>query len=116
MNRLDNETRVRVVAALVEGNSVRSTCRMTSVAKGTILKLLADLGAACLAFHDAKVRALPCRRVQCDEIWSFCYAKDKNVPQAMIGQPGVGSIWTWTALCADTKMIASFHVGTRDAA
>ena len=116
MNRLDPKRRAQIVACLVEGNSIRATCRMTGAAKGTVLKLLADLGEACLAYHDANVRNLPCKRVQCDEIWAFCYAKDKNVPASMRDNPGVGSIWTWTALCADTKIIAGFHVGTRDAA
>lgn len=115
MNQLDATTRVRIVAALVEGNSVRATCRMTGAAKGTVLKLLADLGLACARYHDEHVRNLPCKRIQCDEIWAFCYAKDKNVPASMRGQPGVGSIWTWTALCADTKLMASFRLGTRDA-
>ncbi len=115
MNLLDTATRVRVVAALVEGNSVRATCRMTGVAKGTVLKLLADLGRACRDFHDANVRGLTSKRVQCDEIWAFCGAKDKNVPAAKKGQPGIGSIWTWTAIDADSKLIAGYHVGTRDA-
>jgi IS1 family transposase len=116
MNILDAKTRAQIVAALVEGNSVRATCRMTGAAKGTVLKLLADLGRACARYHDEHVRNLSCKRIQCDEIWAFCYAKDKNVPASMRGQPGVGSIWTWTALCADTKLLAGFHVGTRDAA
>jgi IS1 family transposase len=115
MNVLDAATRVRIVSCLVEGNSIRATCRMTGAAKGTVLKLLADLGAACRAYHDANVRALKCRRVQCDEIWSFVGAKDKNVLPDEAGY-GVGSIWTWTALDADSKLIAGYHVGTRDAA
>jgi len=116
MNRLAAETRSRIVACLVEGNSVRSTCRLTGAAKGTVLKLLADLGAACVAYHDAHVRDLPCRKIQCDEVWAFCYAKDKNVPRSQrAGETGVGSIWTWTALCAESKLLAGFHVGTRDA-
>lgn len=115
MNRLDTRRRAQIVAALVEGNSVRATCRMTGAAKGTVLKLVADLGIAAKAYQDEVLRNLPCRRIQCDEIWSFCYAKDKNLPEDMRGQAGVGSIWTWTALCADTKLVPSFHVGTRDA-
>jgi hypothetical protein len=97
MNRLSKEQRARVVAALVEGNSIRSTVRMTGVAKGTVLTLLADLGAACAKYHDRVVRDLHCKRIQCDEIWSFCYAKEKNVPEHMKGKPGVGDVWTWTA-------------------
>ncbi len=114
MNVLDAARRKQVVHALVEGNSIRATCRMTGVAKGTVLKLLADLGTACRAYHDANVRGLKCRRVQCDEIWSFVGAKDKNVlpdEQAF----GRGSIWTWTALDSESKLIAAYHVGTRDA-
>jgi IS1 family transposase len=114
MNTLDAATRVRIVSALVEGNSIRATCRMTGAAKGTVLKLLADLGAACREYHDANVRGLKCRRVQCDEIWSFVGAKDKHVLPDEEGF-GRGSIWTWTALDSETKLIAGYHVGTRDA-
>jgi len=81
MNRLDTKTRTQIVAALVEGNSVRATCRMTGAAKGTVLKLLAALGAACDDFQDKAIRGLSTKRLQCDEIWSFCYAKDRNVPE-----------------------------------
>ncbi|MCW5889083.1 MAG: IS1 family transposase [bacterium] len=115
MNRLDGKRRAQVVAALVEGNSIRATCRMTGVAKGTVLKLVADLGEAAREYQDRTLRNLPCTRIQCDEIWSFCYAKDKNLPDSMRHKPGVGSIWTWTAICADTKLVPSFHIGTRDA-
>ncbi|HEY4013452.1 MAG TPA: DDE-type integrase/transposase/recombinase [Polyangiaceae bacterium] len=114
MNVLDAVTRKQIVACLVEGNSIRATCRLTGAAKGTVLKLLADLGAACRAYHDAHVRNLKCRRVQCDEIWSFVGAKDKNVLPDEEGF-GRGSIWTWTAIDAETKLIAAYHVGTRDA-
>jgi IS1 family transposase len=114
MNVLDAATRVRIVSALVEGCSIRATCRMTGAAKGTVLKLLADLGTACREYHDAHVRGLRAKRVQCDEIWSFCGAKDKNVLPDEQGF-GRGSIWTWTALDAETKLIAAYHVGTRDA-
>jgi IS1 family transposase len=116
MNRLDTDRRSRIVAALVEGMSVRATCRMTDTAKGTVLRLLAELGAACREYQDEVLRDLPCKRVQCDEIWSFCYAKDKNLPASMRHTPGVGSIWTWTVIDADTKLVPSFHIGTRDAA
>ena len=115
MNRLSKEKRVQIVSALVEGMSVRATCRMTGATKGTVLKLVADLGEACRAYMDETLRNLPCKRIQADEIWSFCYAKDKNLPASMRGKPGVGSIWTWTAIDADTKLVASFHIGTRDA-
>lgn len=114
MNRLSTAKRVQVVASLVEGNSVRSTCRMTGVAKGTVLSLLADLGTACAAYHDENVRGVASQRVQCDEIWSFCYGKDKNVSQEQ-KEKGAGSLWTWTALDADSKLIVSYLCGGRDA-
>jgi IS1 family transposase len=88
---------------------------MTGVAKGTVLKLLADLGGACAEYQDRAFRNLKLRRVQCDEIWSFCYAKQKNVPASMKGQPGVGDVWTWTALDADTKLVPTWMIGSRDA-
>ena len=115
MNRLTITKRAAVVSALVEGCSVRATVRMTGVAKNTVAKLLIDLGAACTKYQDETLRNLPCRRLQCDEIWSFIGAKDKNIP---VGQEcfGRGSVWTWTALDADTKLIPSWLVGTRDAA
>jgi IS1 family transposase len=115
MKILSTVARARIVSCLVEGNSIRATCRMTGAAKGTVLKLLADLGTVCRAYHDDHVRGLTSRRIQCDEIWSFCYAKDKNLPPDMQGTYGVGSIWTWTAIDAETKLIAGYHVGTRDA-
>ena len=114
MNRLTTKKRAQVIAALVEGNSVRATCRMTGAAKGTVLKLLADLGAACARYQDEKLRNLPCKRVQCDEIWSFCYAKEKNVPEKYKGKLGFGDVWTWTAVCADTKLVACWLVGERN--
>jgi hypothetical protein len=80
VNQLNTKTRARIIACLVEGNSIRATCRMTGTAKGTVLKLLADIGEACTEYLDRNLRNLPCKRVQCDEIWSFCYAKEKNVP------------------------------------
>lgn len=115
MNRLDRQKQIQVVAALVEGNSIRATCRMTEVAKGTVLKLLADIGRVCKEYQDKTLRDLPCKRIQCDEIWSFCYAKEKNVPWELRGQIGFGDVWTWTALCADTKLVPSWQVGLRDA-
>jgi IS1 family transposase len=115
MNQLPMSKRVAVVAALVEGNSIRSTARMTGVSKPTILKLLADLGTECAAFHNATVRNIRTRRVQCDEIWQFCYAKAKNVPQEKKGQFGYGDVWTWSAIDADTKLIISYSIAPRDA-
>lgn len=113
MNKLDNKRRAQVVAALVEGASVNSTVRITGVSKPTILKLLADLGTACAQYQDEHLRHLPCQRVQCDEVWSFCFAKDKNLPDALKDKFGFGSVWTWTALCADTKLMVSWLVGER---
>jgi IS1 family transposase len=115
MNRLDKETRVRIVQCLVEGVGVNATCRMTGAAKNTVLKLLADLGEACAKYHDEHVCHLLTKRVQCDEVWSFVYAKQKNVPAEMKGQFGVGDVWTWTAIDADTKLMISWMIGLRDA-
>ena len=114
MNRLTLAKRTAVVAALVEGASVRATGRMTGVAKGTILKLLAEVGARCLAYQDDTLVDLPCTVVQCDEIWSFVGAKERNIPAEEKGL-GRGDVWTWTAICADTKLVPSWHVGSRDA-
>ncbi len=114
MNRLNVKERANILGCLVEGNSIRATCRMTGAAKGTVLKLLANAGAACLAYHQTVVRNLTCKRIQCDEIWSFCYSKEKNVPADCKGVLGFGDVWTWTALCADTKLIVSYHVGMRE--
>ena len=115
MNRLDKETRVRIVQCLVEGVGVNATCRMTGAAKNTVLKLLADLGEAFAKYHDEHVCHLLTKRVQCDEVWSFVYAKQKNVPAEMKGQFGVGDVWTWTAIDADTKLMISWMIGLRDA-
>jgi IS1 family transposase len=115
MYKLDSEKRVQVLSALVEGASLRAVSRMTGVARNTITALLMEAGAACATYQDKALRNLPCKRVQCDEIWSFCYAKDKNVPPSLQGQFGIGSVWTWTALDADTKLICSWMVGGRDA-
>lgn len=114
MNRLSMEDRIRVISALVEGNSIRSTVRMTGVAKNTIVKLLADVGKACSEYQDRVLRNLPCKRLECDEIWSFCYSKQKNVPEDKQDQFGYGDVWTWTAIDADTKLIPSWLVGLRD--
>ena len=115
MNKLTKEQQVRVVACLVEGNSLRATVRMTGVHRTTIQKLLVELGAACSAYQDKTFRNLKCKRVQCDEIWSFVYAKDKNVPDDLKGQDGVGSVWTWVALDPDSKLVPCWFVSNRDA-
>ena len=114
MNQLTNERRTQVIKCLCEDLSIRATVRMTGVAKNTIVKLLAEIAEACNRYQDNALRNLPCKKVQCDEIWSFCYAKDKNVPHDKRGQFGFGGVWTWTALCADTKLIVSWRVGDRE--
>src|SRR5215212_8312747 len=105
MNRLSNTERVRIVSCLVEGMSVRATCRITGFAKGTVLKLLVDLADACLSLHDERVRGLKTLRLQCDEIWSFCRVKKKSTPAHLKGNPEVGDQWTWTAIDADSKLM-----------
>jgi hypothetical protein len=115
MNRLSIEKRTQIVSALVEGNGINATARMAGVSKMTVLKLLKDTGEACMAFEDMTLRNLPCKNIQCDEIWSFCYAKEKNVPEKYRGVFGYGDVWTWTAIDADTKLIAAWTLGTRGA-
>ena len=113
MNILSKQKRAQIVAALVEGNSLRATSRMTGASKVTILRLLEVLGPACAAYQDKVLRNLTCKRIQCDEIWQFCYAKDKNVPTEKRGQFGFGDVWTWAAMCADTKLVVTWKIGTR---
>lgn len=113
MNQLPVWKRIAVVSALVEGNSIRSTSRMTGISKTTILKLLADLGTECAAFHNERVRNLRCQRVQCDEIWQFVGAKAKNATPDQKAE-GWGDVWTWTGIDADTKLVASWFIGSRD--
>lgn len=115
MNKLSTEKRAQIVACLVEGNSIRSTVRMTGAAKNTVTKLLVDLGAACSKYQDETLRNLECSTIQVDEIWSFCYSKQKNVPEDKQGQFGYGDIWTWTSICADSKLVPSWLIGGRDA-
>jgi len=116
MNTLTHEKRCAVIPCLVDGCSIRATTRITGVAKNTIQRLTRDLGKAVLEYHDSAVQNVRAKRVQCDEVWCFCYAKDKNLPNEMRGQPGVGSIGTWTALDADTKLMIAWRLGARDAA
>lgn len=113
MNKLSIEKRAQIIGCLVEGNSMRATCRMTGAAKGTVNKLLRDIGAACAAYQDKTLRNLKCKRVQVDEIWSFVYAKKANVSEAKAAPADAGDIWTWTAIDADTKLVPSFTVGDR---
>lgn len=116
MNRLDTDRRAHALKCLADGMSLRGTARVTGVARMTVEKLLRDLGAACAAYQDRALRNLSCRRVQCDEIWAFCYAKRKNVtPQIAEQHPDTGDIWTWTAIEADSKLVLSWLIGSRDA-
>jgi len=113
MNRLSRAERAQIIRALVEGNSIRSTARMTGAARNTITTLLVQLGTACAAYQDRKLRFLPSTRIECDEIWAFCYAKARNVPEDKRGEFGYGDVWTWTAIDPDTKLVPSWLV--RDA-
>jgi IS1 family transposase len=115
MNTLNQQRKTMVIKALVEGNSIRATSRMTGVAKGTILTLLERVGQACAEYQQKAFCNLNCKNIQCDEIWNFCYAKAKNVPQEKRGKFGFGDVWTWIALCADTKLIPCWRIGGRDA-
>jgi len=115
MNRLSPEQRARIVGCLVEGMSIWATVRVTGAAKNTVTKLLVDLGAACSEYQDGALTNLPCTRIECDEIWSFCHAKAKNVPEDHRGELGYGDVWTWTAICADTKLVPSWYIGDRSA-
>jgi len=114
MNELGTEKRERIVAALVEGNSLRAVARMTGIHRTTIMKLLCDLGRACSEYQDKVFRNLKCKRVQCDEIWSFVYAKGKNCPVEQKAKGG-GDAWTWVAIDPDTKLVPCWFIGQRDA-
>jgi len=115
MNRLDTAKRTQIVSAIVEGCSIRAISRMTGASKNTIAKLLVELGAACSEYLDRNLVNLKSKRTQCDEIWSFVGAKDKNVPESRKDEFGIGSAWTWVAIDADTKLVCSWMVGRRDA-
>ena len=115
MNKLTIEERARILHLLCEGTSIRAITRLTGASKNTVAKLLIDAGKACATYHDANVRNVKATRVQVDEIWSFTYAKQKNVATAKDAPEGAGDTWTWTALDADSKIILSYLVGGRDA-
>jgi IS1 family transposase len=115
MNRLSNEDRAKILHMLCEGMSIRAIARLTGASKNTVAKLLVDAGKACAAYYDANVRNVAAKRVLVDEVWSFTYAKQKNVASAKDSPEGVGDTWTWTAVDADTKLIISYLVGGRDA-
>lgn len=115
MNKLPHHKRAMILSLLVEGSSMRSISRTVGVSINTVTKLLVDAGEACAAYHDDTVQEVHARRVQCDEIWSFCYAKQKNVKTAKAAPNGAGDVWTWTALDSDSKMILAYEVGDRSA-
>jgi IS1 family transposase len=114
MNKLPSVKRAQILGMMAEGVSLRAIARLTGASKNTLAKLVEDAGQAFSEYQDWAFRDLPCKRVQVDEIWSFVHCKQKNVARAKSAPPEAGDIWTWTALCADTKLIPSFHVGHRD--
>ena len=115
MNKLTHAKRSLILNMLIEGSSMRSISRVADVSINTVAKLLVDAGEACEAFHDENVWGVASKRVQCDEIWAFCYAKAKNVATAKAAPAEAGDLWTWTAIDADTKLMISWRVGDRDA-
>ena len=115
MNKLPAARRAEILGLMAEGVSFRAISRLTGVSKNTLAKLVADAGQAFSAYQDKNLRNLSCKRIQVDEIWSFAYAKAKNVEGARAALEGTGDIWTWTAIDADTNLIPSFYVGSRDA-
>ena len=116
MNKLSKDKRINILSLLIEGSSMRSISRLTGVSINTVTKLLVDAGNACAEYHDRVVRNVSAQRVQVDEIWAFCYAKEKNVPFAKSAPEGAGDAWTWTAIDSDSKMILSYVVGDRSGA
>ena len=114
MNKLPSETRAQILHLLCEGQSIRAITRVTGVSKNTVTKLLIDTGKACMAYHDTNVRNVEAKRVQVDEIWSFTYAKQRNVAMAKAAPDGAGDTWTWTAIDADSKLIVAYLIGGRD--
>jgi IS1 family transposase len=114
MNKLDHESRAKILHLLCEGTSIRAITRLTGASKNTVVRLLIDAGRACGEYQDRVLRNLPCKRIQLDEIWSFVYAKNDNVKRAKSAPANAGDAWTWTAICADTKLLISTLVGRRD--
>jgi IS1 family transposase len=115
MNKLDREARARILHLLCEGQSIRAVTRLTGASKNTVTKLVIDAGRACAGYQDRVLRNLPCQRIQVDEIWNFVYAKQDHVKDAKRAPADAGDIWTWTAICADTKLFCTWLVGSRDA-
>ena len=116
MNKLPLAKRVQILSMLCEGSCMRSVSRVCDVSINTVTKLLTDAGRFCLNFHDERVHGLTCKRIQCDEIWSFCYTKAGNLPLAKNAPRDAGDVWTWTSIDADTKLICNWMVGERDSA
>jgi IS1 family transposase len=116
MNRLSRTERAQIIRCLIEGNSIRSTARITGAARNTISTLLVELGKACAAYQDRTLRHLTSLVIECDEIWAFCYAKAKNVPESKVGTFGYGDVWTWVAIDPESKLVPSWLVGMRDIA
>lgn len=115
INRLPTETRARILALMAEGNSIRAITRLTRCSKNTVIKFMVDAWQAVSKYQDKVLRNLPCKRLQCDEIWNFYYSKQKNLEKAKSAPEGAGDIWTWIAIDADTKLAPSWYVGDRDA-
>lgn len=115
MNRLNNKDRANILKMICEGMGINAACRISGASKNTVLKLLADVGSVSAAYLDESIKGLKSKRVECDEVWSFCYAKQKNVAAATNAPEEAGDVWTWTAIDADTKLIISYLVGGRDA-
>lgn len=113
MNKLSTEKRVQIINLLVEGNSLRSTTRITGVSINTVTKLLVDIGAACYEYHNENVHSLNSKRIECDEIWAFCYSKEKNATEETKAAFGAGDVWTWVGIDADSKLVASWLVADR---
>jgi len=113
MNRLTTKDRARILSVLCEGMGVNAACRITGASKNTVLKLLAEVGEACAIYQDRVMNGLTCKRIECDEIWSFVGMKERNVPSELKGVLGVGDVYTWTAIDADTKLVPCWHVATR---
>ncbi len=115
MNRLSSKQREQVISCLIEGCSIRSTVRMTGVAKKTVMRLVVEVGAFCADYQDKAFRNLPCRRIQVDEMWSFCYCKQKNVTPEISRERVAGDVWLWVGIDADTKLVPAWFIGQRDA-
>ena len=113
MNKLPAEKRAQILHLLVEGNSLRATARLADVSFNTTAKLFVDAARACADYQDRTLRNLKCKRLQLDEIWSFVYAKQKNVPGAKSAPANAGDVWTWVAIDADTKLVPSWRIGDR---